>query len=287
MNRVANLNGGMPLRTIDLELIQNAYADGFKAIIKGLLFGEYTILSGLTPVVIDDNLTVSAGFIFIDELDEIFYVPAKTFTYAPPKKVYLVENFVDDSLRQFKDGVTRNCHHLREYEMFYENEGYSGIALSEFQRLIDSVNARALGHVVSTMQRYYNQQILAYSGTFSEPGDGTQPLQVAMNSFGDVIISGGFSALNEINGLLAVLDTGYCPPRDIIGYYLNSNYSLSTMIIKENGDIVITGADEGTNFVDFKFNRLFSDQSTLVIPVNQYDPPLAPIIIEGGQFPQV
>jgi len=284
MDKVLNISGGMPRRTTDLELVQNAFNDGIKAIVSGLDFNRDCILFGMAAATSGGNHTVTEGYYYSGS--EIFYVPAATFAYDSAKALYIEPNIYQQDQRHFQDGTDHNCQEKREYVLRYSATPITGaVLLSSVPRLDAIVSGKATTDIYDILKFYSESDppLNYYNGFY--PISGQPVIKISKNYYEDVIFSGVFAS-SEPSGRLTVLPQEFCPPSDIVGHFLGPLYQLGALIIKSNGDVVVINCSEtAPNFINFRYNQVYNDLSYLNIPVENYMETNAPIIIEGGEFP--
>lgn len=282
MDKLLNIDGGMPIRTTDFELIQNAVSNSLKGILSSV--GATTfILKGLITTIGSGNITVSEGWIYTQS--EVFYVPAATFTYDAVKSLYLSINVWQEEQRHFKDGHYHNCFERRRYALGYATEIPSGsIALDEITTINELINIKVITSLKIRQQTISTSELLFCENFSQAPGLST--MCVSQNEFGDCVFTAAFLCADTTSQKLCTLNPQFWPKGDLCGTYVKGDYTLGLMIIKATGEVLVIGADnERPNFVRFQYNCILTNNCEN----NIYDVPaaaMAPIVIEGGPFPQ-
>lgn len=283
MDKLLNIDGGMPIRTADFELIQNAVNDSCKGILSSV--GATTfILKGLIPSIGSGNITVSEGWIYTQS--EIFYVPAATFTYDVTKSLSLSLNVYTEENRHFKDGHYHNCFERRRYALGYATEIPSGsISLDEITTINELINISVITSLKIRQQTISTSQLLFQSGF--NIADNYQIPTISKNEFGDCVLTAAFLRTgDELTTHLLNLPLAFYPKADIPATYVKGDYTVGLCIIKGTGEVIVLDADaERPNFLRIQYNCVLTNNAEN----NIYDipaAPLAPIVIEGGPFPE-
>lgn len=146
MDKLKAIAGGQPLRVQDWELIQNAFKTIIKSLTSGLLKEpQACIVTGMEISIANDIISVTEGFYFDGQ--EIFYVPAASFTYIAnvideqgggTYQLYITEKITSSELRNFKDGSSHNVWEYRQYEIGYSiSVPASAVLYGQIPRLLD------------------------------------------------------------------------------------------------------------------------------------------------------
>lgn len=126
--------GGHPLKNDDLNLIQSAYTDTFKAIVSVFDPSLNIILSGF--VISDDGTNISCTSGYVSWQGEIYQIDSTTFVKQNGGQLYLqlVENILPPSPVTYKDQTTHNVHLDRRMKLKYFVQGDTGEYLAAFTR---------------------------------------------------------------------------------------------------------------------------------------------------------
>jgi len=261
MDKVLNISGGMPRRTVDLELIQNVTSAALKSIVKGLTGGPCIVL-GLEISLVGSTLSITEGFYF--DGTEIFYVPGASFTYHTGYQPYLEQNFSTTQQRTFHDLTVHNCWELRRYQAQY--------ASSVPQTCVQLLNLKNLSTIVAenSLTTVYlaktlsPQASLIYYPSYSPATAYGSPVLNA-NSLGEVQILAAFNTSIN-NGKLTVIPADYRPPADIVRFFMAGS-GIGQIRIKKNGDVYALNASvTSVNYVEIIYTTLFTD------PINYNHP---------------
>jgi len=281
MDKLLNVPGGMPVRTTDFELLQQAVADALKGILSSV--GATTfILKGLAPSIGGGNITITEGWVYAQS--EIFYVPAATFAYDMTKSLYLSQNVYQEEQRHFSDGHYHNCFERRRYALGYATEVPEGsIALDEITYINNLINNQVIT-ALKVRQQTISSELLAFGANFTQ-ATGCADMKVSKNEFGDCVLTAAFLCSDPASSLLCTLSEEFWPKGDLHSTFVKGDYTLGLMVVKSTGEVLVIGADdERPNFIRLQYNCIMTN----TCENNIYDVPvaaMAPIVIEGGPFP--
>lgn len=163
MNRLLAIAGGQPLRSNDWDFIQDATEDTIKSIVKGLIGTTGTIIiTGLQVVIGDGDISVSDGYLYKD--DEIFYVPAATFTdHGELWSLYLTQNITTGESRTFKDTSTHNVYEYRQYAVGYASALPDGAIAFPGTNLLGLITSHVLSQVPAAPSQLLKLTTVTYS----------------------------------------------------------------------------------------------------------------------------
>lgn len=124
MNQLLTPNGGMPLELDDLRFLQDAYKDGFKAMLFELAKqNNGNMVLGGIEVTPDGSggFNTSEGYVMLDY--EVFYVPA---AIGLNFNIIVIELFVyydTDGNEIFSDSVSRDTYEVRQGRVYVPSNG--------------------------------------------------------------------------------------------------------------------------------------------------------------------
>jgi hypothetical protein len=266
MKKLKVIDGGMPLKIDDLDLIQDACFDAVQAILQSLLPGTNSfILTGCESSIGGGNISITAGVIYVD--GEIYYVPSAIFTYDAGKQLYLEENFSTSENRTFHDTSTNDVWDIRVYAFGYDTEVPEGaIGLSTMftlRTLLDSEITSGISGNADLTGFYTLSYLTGFTKATSWNG-----IRLEGNSFNGYMLLGAFTATASA-GKVATLPVGMRPTGDLVGFFFTNAVAPGILKIKSNGDIYVSGASTtGTNYISFQFYMRFEDPILHSLPAS-------------------
>ncbi|NPV35066.1 MAG: hypothetical protein HPY80_00195 [Bacteroidales bacterium] len=269
MKRLRNLNGGLPLRLQDFDLIQNNIIDAVDCIIQALLPGETGIILKGLSVNVGVYVNAQAGWLYHN--GEIFFVPQASFDYDGSKILYLKPAFITEQARTFKDGSIKDVHEIRNYAWGYDltvpSDAVRFNDLYSLETLLKTKLQASLG-MGADLKAFIT---IPYASGFS-PATTLNGIRLLSNSYNVLMLHGAFYAETSY-GKIATLPIGQRPSGDVVGFFYNGTATPAVLKIKTNGEIHVANASTNqVNYITFTFNRVFDNDVSYNLPVT--DPPL-------------
>ncbi len=269
MKRLRNLDGGLPLRLTDFDIIQDNIIDAADCIIQGLLPGETSIILKGLSVNVGSNVNVQAGWLYHN--GEIFFVPQASFNYDASKILYLKPAFITEDARTFKDGSVKDVHEIRNYAVGYDISIPSGAVRFDDLYSLESLLKTKLQANLGMGANLSAFITIPYASGFS-PATSLNGIRLLSNSYNVLMLHGAFYAQTSY-GKIATLPIGQRPSGDVVGFFYNGSATPAILKIKTNGEIHVANASTNhPNYITFTFNRVFDNNVSYNLPVT--DPPL-------------
>lgn len=264
MKKLKVIDGGIPLKIDDLDLLQDACFDAVQAILGSLLpdTTEF-ILTGCVASIEGTDIIVSAGVIYVD--GEIYFVPEATFTYDSGKQLYVEEDFSTSENRTFHDTTTHDVWDLRVYQFGYAAEIPDGAIPMSTMFTLRSLLDSEITSSISGNADLVGIGKLAYLSGFTK-ATAYDGIRLEGNSFNGYMLLGAFTATFSA-GKLATLPEGMRPTGDLVGFFFNRTVTPGIIKIQKDGDIYISGASTtGVNYLSFQFFMRFVDPILYSLP---------------------
>jgi hypothetical protein len=265
MKKLKVIDGGMPLKIDDLDLLQDAYFEAVAAILQSLLpdTTEF-ILTGCETAIEGSDITISAGVIYVS--GEIYYLPAATYTYDAGKTMYVEENFSTSENRTFHDTTTNDVWDIRVYQSGYAKEvpdgAFSLSNLFTLRTLLDTEITSSISGNANLTGFYTLSYLTGFTKATAFNG-----IRLEGNSFNGYMLLGAFTATASA-GKIATLPVGMRPTGDLVGFFYTIAVAPGILKIKSNGDIYVSGANTtGINYISFQFYMRFEDPILYTLPV--------------------
>ena len=230
--------GGMPLRLDDLDLIQTASKDGLTALIKGFINPlTKCIVNGLEFTLNEEDMLISVteGFIFVT--DELFYVPAASFTLLDDGGViYYTPNYTTSELRTFHDTSTHNVWDIRNYSLGYCAPGAVPSGSITITDRLSQIQLANMITYINGAAGFVGFDRVVYLTGFTA-ATGYSAMRLEKNLSGLCLLIGAFNA-TVASGKIGVLPIGSRPTGDIMGYFFNWTVAPGVLKIKKKrGDM--------------------------------------------------
>lgn len=252
MNRIEIQEGGFPLRAEDILLLQENLFE-IQRHLTALVNHQPCILKGMHITQSGNTITCQSGILYANE--EIYLVPAATFTYNPSQSLYLVPHTSMIDNRIYANGQESPCQQVRIYTYQYASTAPSqSLALNQLKRLSELVNQSVKAFLIQDLElnKYVN---LPYQAGFTAANQ-SQSAIVIYNDYGSIMIIAQFNA-SQSDGVLFVMPQNLRPPQDIVTSFFNG-ITNGTLVLKANGQVLVHDASlSATNYITFQFNKNF------------------------------
>jgi len=257
---------GQPLRSTDLDFVQDISQQQLTAILKAILpdTSPFILIGVALSGEGTGTITISAGYIFVD--DEIYYIPTASFTEDAQKIVFFAQEITTGENRTFKDSSTHDVYQYRRYTAGYETTVPGGaISLSDLFALDTLLKDNVLAGIDSDLAQFDQ---LSYLTGFT-PATAFQKLSLQGNDLNCYMLQAAFNATASA-GRLATLPIGMRPTGDLLGFFFNGSVAPGILKIKSNGDIYVSGArtSGGANYISFQFFMRFEDRVAYGLPTS-------------------
>ncbi|MBN9293729.1 MAG: hypothetical protein J0G96_07110 [Flavobacteriia bacterium] len=236
MNRLTTTyNGGFNLKMNDFRWIETGLFEAFKGLASPLLNNNtQIILSGCSLSISGGTLTLTEGFIFLN--NEVFFVPSQSEPDAGTTYKYfdVIESFDPSGLKEFKNGLTHDVYAIRRGKLIQSNTLPVGaVDYSSYVTAIQSIETQ-LKSRLSPMTTLVTQTIPP-----GETLEGTYLIRGWKDFASGIHLTGRRWAEDlSIGSTLFTLPAGYRPGTEqVLSLPLSSSAKMIQVTIQTNGEV--------------------------------------------------